>query len=648
MVPKPSVHLFPALQNTFACALAFLFLLFPAMAEAGNDSTTTGATSVLRTLRKGHPRLLALDENVSRTRELIRTDPLAAQWHRALRVQAQKVLEEAPVKHELVGPRLLFQSRKALDRISLLGLLYRLDGDEAFAERAKMEMHAVCAFPDWNPSHFLDTAEMSNAVGLGYDWLYHRLSAAERDEITSALVRLGLEPGAELYAKQRGWVTKTNNWNQVCTGGMIIGALAIADERPELAEFIVASGVESLKAAMAHFAPDGGWVEALIYWGYTLKYCAYGFSALETALGTVFGLDEVPGFSQTGYFPLAMIGPTGRAFNWGDGSEQLGNSPSLFWLAQRFKQPLFAWAERNYAARQPDILDLLWLQPQAAGPRETNLARDWHFRGIHAASMREEWENPAASFVALKGGLNHASHSNLDLGSFVFDADGVRWASELGSDDYNMPGYWDKRKRFTYYRLGTIGQNTIMIDGSNQAIKAEAPITIFGSTPAEAAAIVDMTDGYRSQAAQAHRGFHLCGARKHLLIQDEIQSTGTITWNMHTRAQVEGGVSSATLTSGEKRLLLRVLEPRNTRVEIESAEQQPPQASNSGVSRITFHVKPAAPLTRIAVLLTPASAPPFTPHIEPLEKWRQRFPQGAAQVLETAAPRAPASLRPSD
>src|SRR5688572_28366940 len=100
-----------------------------------------------------------------------------------------------------------------------------------------------------------------------------------------------------------------------------------------------------------------------------MRYCGYGFSALNTALGTTFGLDEMPGFSRTGYFPLAMTGPTGRVFNWGDCSEKMGNSPSMFWLAQRFREPMFAWAERTTVV-EPDILDLLWFQPEANGPKE--------------------------------------------------------------------------------------------------------------------------------------------------------------------------------------------------------------------------------------------------------------------------------------
>ncbi len=53
--------------------------------------------------------------------------------------------------------------------------MWRLTGDERYAERAKSELINVCSFSDWNPSHFLDVAEMCIAVSVGYDWLYNWL-----------------------------------------------------------------------------------------------------------------------------------------------------------------------------------------------------------------------------------------------------------------------------------------------------------------------------------------------------------------------------------------------------------------------------------------------------------------------------------------
>ena len=86
-------------------------------------------------LRAGHPRLMFLDSDFAAVQKFITTDPQAKRWHDNLLLDAQKILAEPPAVHELVGPRMLAQSRLALERISLLAALYRIDGNKNFAER---------------------------------------------------------------------------------------------------------------------------------------------------------------------------------------------------------------------------------------------------------------------------------------------------------------------------------------------------------------------------------------------------------------------------------------------------------------------------------------------------------------------------------
>ena len=98
-----------------------------------------------------------------------------------------------------MGPRLLAQSRHCLDRIYTLALLYRLDGKPQYLERAIRELRAAADFKDWNPSHFLDTAEMTHAFAIGYDWLYPALSPEERAWMRAALIEKGLNPALAAY-----------------------------------------------------------------------------------------------------------------------------------------------------------------------------------------------------------------------------------------------------------------------------------------------------------------------------------------------------------------------------------------------------------------------------------------------------------------
>ena len=50
-------------------------------------------------------------------------------------------------------------SRQTLERISTLAIVDRITGESRYGARAIEEMLSVSAFSDWNPSHFLDSAE---------------------------------------------------------------------------------------------------------------------------------------------------------------------------------------------------------------------------------------------------------------------------------------------------------------------------------------------------------------------------------------------------------------------------------------------------------------------------------------------------------
>ena len=60
--------------------------------------------------------------------------------------------------------------------------------------------------------------------------------------------------------------------------------------------------------------------------------------------------------------------------------------------------------------------------------------------------MRSDWLDPSAMFVGIKAGTNRVNHSHLDLGTFVLDALGQRWAVDLGGDNYNLPGYFGNKR----------------------------------------------------------------------------------------------------------------------------------------------------------------------------------------------------------
>jgi hypothetical protein len=400
---------------------------------------------------------------------------------------------------------------------------------------------------------------------------------------------------------------------------MTLGALAVAEDEPQLAAFIVQHAVASVPIAMRQYAPDGAWAEGPGYWGYATSYTIYMLAGLESALGTDFGLARAPGFSLAGDFHLYDGGPTRLAFNFADSGEWIGHTPSMYWLARKFDNPLYAWYERE-CLRGGSALDLWWFDPRGTAP--TQLPLDRWFRGTDVVFLRSKWQDPRAVFVGFKGGDNKVGHSHLELGTFVLDADGQRWVTALGADDYNLPGYFGG-KRWTYYRLSTKGQNTLLLDGQNQDPKAVAPIVAFHSAPERAHAVADLSAAYAGAARRVTRGIALLDRRR-VLVEDELVGTtgAQVVWQVHTKATVALHGNWAILSQKGEKLTARILEPPDAKFSIESASPPPPEEQNSNVRKLAIELAPRHGTMRLAVLFTPGAGPEeAVPQVTPLAKW---------------------------
>lgn len=607
-------------------AVALSVVLLLACARPASATPAGSDENLLKTLKPGHPRLLLGAEDFARVKRIAHDDPLAASWREKLVADAEKMLTAPPVEHVLIGPRLLDKSRTALSRVSTLAALYRLTGDRRFADRAKRELLAVSAFADWNPSHFLDVAEMTTAVAVGYDWLYDQLSPQERATLRRAIVERGLKPGLAVYEKGNGWPKAVHNWNQVCNGGMTIGALAIADEEPELAAKVIAFGRASIPRSMASFAPDGGWAEGPGYWGYATEYNVFYLAALESALGTDFGLKRMPGFAQCGDYRIHSVGPTNLAFNYADAGARAGRDSQTFWLARAFDRPDCDAFERRMTGNQPNIFALLWFNPHFGRDEAHALDRAPTvklFKGINVTFLRSDWRDKNAFFVGFKGGDNKANHSHLDLGTFVMDALGERWAVDLGGDEYNMPAYFGV-KRWTYYRLRTEGHNTLTFDGGeNQDPKATARIIAFGGAGERRFAIADLSAAYRGQATKVTRGIALTG-RRQVLVEDEVEAAGPVdpAWAMHTNAAIRIDGRSATLRQGKAELRATLLSPADASFSAAEVNLQPPQHPTPDTRKLLVRLANKTRSARIVVVFTPASEPvPGNQLVVPLKEW---------------------------
>jgi hypothetical protein len=621
-----------------------------------SEAQTTG--DPLAHLRPGHPRLLFTDERLAAALAAAKTDPLRGELNKRVIATAEFILTAPPILQNTSDKKVHEQERYAVYYILTEAMAYRLTGEERFFNRAKNDMLLVAAFPDWEPSNDLAIGEMSFAVAIGYDWLYAKLKPDERAIIKKALMDKSVSFADESYRHRAAWTRRNSNHNQVCNAGMVSAALVLADEEPDLARRVLAGASVSMRYTLVDYSPDGSYPEGPGYWTYGTTYSVITFAGLESALGTDLGFEATPGFANTVNYYEAVEGPFGPVFNFSDSTEDLQNSPARAWLAKHFNSPFalqhtrellvdflqqhsivpFDRAVQGTVVNRFFALHEVWFPDQRAG-NTPSLPLDSHFRGnADIATFRSAWSDTNAIFAGFRAGDSVLGHGHLDLGSFVLDADGQRWATDLGGDTvggiYMLPGYFDvakKEQRWTYFRANNFSHNTVTPGDTLQNRHIVAPITKFESRPERAFAIADLTAAYSNEVQSLHRGIALLD-RSRILVQDEYQPAQAglpLHWVMVTRAKIEiaDDGHSATLTSNGKTLRADLIGPASAKFHIGSTK--PPTAAenqNLGTTMLKVDLSPDQneSVTRLAILLTPVGAkwPRMDlPKLKPLAVW---------------------------
>ena len=622
-----------------------------------------GQGNYLATLATGHPRIFITAQKVAWLRQELaaKADAKLAGWYATLKASADAIRNQ-PVNTFVLDDRdtILTIARSVYDRTYKLALAYLMTGDAAYAERLYLELEkaanpangkAVGDFPDWDPAHFLDVAEMTHAFAIGFDWLHAYWTPARREVLRRAIATRGLAAGLKEYTTNAWWARPdSNNWNLVCTGGLTLGALAIAGENAAdttLVEQILHHSVSKVAPVMAHFTADnGGWYEGPGYWDFATEYNCRMMAALESVLGSDFGLSATRGLALTGYYPPYLVGPTRLSFNFADAGSGNMSGCQLFWLARRFNKPEYAWYQR--ANSGGEVLNLFWYDARGTDAVVDGFPLDNWFRGATGTTgynvqdivtLRSQWLEPRATFVAAKAGEVGASHGNLDAGTFVLDASGQRWATELGGDNYALPGYFSEPQRWTYYRLRAEGQNTLVINpgaGVDQVLRAKPPVALFATEPnaERGATVMDLTSAYVG-ATRVQRGIALSNRRRHVLIQDEIQyaTAANVWWFMHygtdkTVALAVDG-TSAMMSKGVDRLWLKIVAGGGTfqvmdAVPLPSSPNPAGQNANTTIKKLAIHL-PTVTQTTLVVYAVPLAAgenpPSVLPVVTPLASW---------------------------
>ena len=503
-----------------------------------------------------HPRLFLKAGEEQAVADAVKSSPAVGKMHDVVMRRADAAMSEPPVTRVMEGRRLLETCRVALKRIFALSYAWRMTGNEAYARRAEEEMMAACAFSDWNPDHFLDVGEMTMALAIGYDWLYDVLSPETRATVRSAIIEKAF---GTLGNKGQTWFyDAVSNWNSVCNAGIVAGALAIYEDEPELCARIIGRSLRSNPKVLASYAPDGGYPEGYMYWGYGSAFEIMLIAALESACGTDFGLSDYPGFLQSGRFMQAMLTPSGGCYNFSDAQYGAHSDPMLFWIARRTGDASLLYTETEYIENTPEpsfsedrllpfaVICASGTELEKIAPPDWNC---WYNRGeTPVFAYRSGWKSPDNTYFGIKGGSPTSGHSHLDGGSFIYEREGVRWALDLGMQNYySLEKYgldiWDTSQdgdRWKVFRYVNMSHNTISIKDSLHRVSGRAEIVDTFSTAGRKGAVVDLSRLF-PQFEKVVRTAVLDG-NDDLHIEDVIEtgsSSRRVVWMMNTEASPE-------------------------------------------------------------------------------------------------------------
>jgi Heparinase II/III-like protein len=369
----------------------------------------------------------------------------------AILARAGAMLGEDGISQQYEPERhvLLPTTRRFADRSQHLILAWLLTGEARFVKQVVDDLMAVTAFPDWNRTHFLDVAEMVSAVAMARQWTVLFLSSEQKNSIDKAIIEKGLVPAEESLRGGSEWTITAGNWNIVCNSAIILVALTMVEAYSKICGEVLKRAQASLAVGMKAVGPTGEWFEGLTYWSFAAHHAALAQIAVDQSGYLLENPALFDPILRGGTFAAASVGPSGLGANFGDSLTRPELCPMHAWLSVRNGRKLPA----ALAGTHP--FELVWARDDLLDPGPPKA-----FIGKHLVALR--LQNPLAWLAVSVGTADHA-HAHHDLGSFIWETDGVRFVVDPGRLDYALKGYFSA-ERFDHFGASAAAHNLPLFD----------------------------------------------------------------------------------------------------------------------------------------------------------------------------------------
>lgn len=155
-------------------------------------------------------------------------------------------------------------------------------------------------------------------------------------------------------------------------------------------------------------------------------------------------------------------------------------------------------------------------------------------------------------YLGIKGGRANYSHGHMDGGTFVYYADGVRWAKDLTRQTYsdvenglvalgsNLSDYAQASLRWKLFRLNNRQHNTLTVNDKDHDVTGFVKMISTENTSDRMGATFDMAPLFYGDLVKAERTAALC-SNSYLEVKDVLKAPADrpahVRWTMVSTAQ---------------------------------------------------------------------------------------------------------------
>lgn len=367
-----------------------------------------------------------------------------------------------------------------------LGLLFHLTDDRRYAEKLRETMLYYATYARWTGQGLADrvpqwhselnTAKFSFGFSTGYDALRNFLSAADKQTIADAMVRMAILPilgdwvlpGTRIHSLD----SMGHNWWGVCVAGAGLCSLALLQDDPRAQGWIdsIDAGFiqwfsysgNVLQNRVPTFEHSGPSYEGVTYTNYGVsEYLRYRLAWQNTfphrRAAHMESLDHLATFF------LHTLYPTSGGFysvNFNDATLEADATETILLLISCGLGTADASRYLDHVHSHPEgaLLSLLRQHPKPS--IEGDVPTSCIYPEMGWATMRSSWQNDA-TLLAMKSGYTW-NHAHADAGSFILFQHGKPLIIDSGTCDYARPEY------NSYYRQSA-AHNVILFDGAGQS-----------------------------------------------------------------------------------------------------------------------------------------------------------------------------------